>query len=59
VGLTEVFLAASGLMNTRMAENGKISGVRRLRNDGHCNAHIRLVNTAGRRTPQDMSPLVH
>jgi len=59
VGLTEVLKAASGILNTCKAQdNGGVGGSRKIRNDGKCNATLRLANTEGREPPQDMSPLV-
>ncbi|KAH7084167.1 hypothetical protein FB567DRAFT_580786 [Paraphoma chrysanthemicola] len=58
VGLTEVLRAAAGIMNTCKAHGDKIGGARRFRNDGRCNATLRLANTAGRDRPQDASPLL-
>ncbi|KAI4686443.1 uncharacterized protein J4E84_005722 [Alternaria hordeiaustralica] len=59
VGLTEALKAASGILNTCKAQdNGGVGGSRKIRNDGKCNATLRLANTEGREPPQDMSPLV-
>jgi hypothetical protein len=50
--------AAAEIMNTCKTVDGKIGGKRKIRNDGKCNATLRLAATDGRKPPQDMSPLV-
>ncbi|KAI4643950.1 uncharacterized protein J4E78_009731 [Alternaria triticimaculans] len=58
-GLTEVLKAASGILNTcEVQDNGGVGGSRKIRNDGKCNATLRLANTKDREPPQGMSPLI-
>lgn len=58
VGLTVMLRAAVDIIKTCKNQNGKAAGARTMRNDGKCNATLRLANTNGRTLPQDESPLI-
>jgi hypothetical protein len=55
----EVLKAGAEIMNTCKTQDGRIGGARKIRQDGTCNAILRLANTDGRQPPQDESPLIH